>query len=129
MTAKPITDVKDYIGLSVDPDVDKMIKKWSKGVAEKTYYSGRIVKITSKGRWNLRILLITDKAIYNLSVSSVGTCKRRILIENVTSITASRLSSEVVLHVPSEYDFRFQTVSFRESFLTFFEILCVCAVS
>jgi serine/threonine protein kinase len=107
---RPITtEVKDYIGLATDADVDKMVKKWTKGASEKVFYSGRIVKITSKGRWNLRILMVTDKAIYNLSVSSVGTCKRRILIENVTGVTASRLSSEVVLHVPTEYDFRFQT--------------------
>lgn len=106
--------VKDYVGLASNAEVQKLIMKMGKS-PEKVHYSGRIVKITSKGRWNLRILLITEKAVYNLMVNNHSVCKRRFLIENIEKVTASRISSEAVFHVPTEYDFRFQTVTFCSS--------------
>eukprot|EP00475_Leptophrys_vorax_P031690 TRINITY_DN4813_c0_g1_i1.p1 TRINITY_DN4813_c0_g1~~TRINITY_DN4813_c0_g1_i1.p1 ORF type:complete len:437 (-),score=109.88 TRINITY_DN4813_c0_g1_i1:1449-2567(-) len=73
--------------------------------------------MSSKGMPNLRTLVITEKAVYNLPVSDYSTLKRRILIEHISSATASKISSEVVLHVPSEYDFRFQIFD-KEEMLT-----------
>eukprot|EP00475_Leptophrys_vorax_P046271 TRINITY_DN987_c0_g1_i6.p1 TRINITY_DN987_c0_g1~~TRINITY_DN987_c0_g1_i6.p1 ORF type:complete len:567 (-),score=206.64 TRINITY_DN987_c0_g1_i6:140-1810(-) len=66
--------------------------------------------MTSKSMPNIRVLVITDKAVYNIPVGDFSVLKRRIPIDAVTSATASRISSEVVLHVPTEYDFRFQTL-------------------
>jgi len=76
---------------------------------ETVEYSGRIVKVSSTGTWQLRALLITNKAIYTLLPSNVSVCKRRIPIEKLGHITVSKISTEIVLHVPEEYDLRFQS--------------------
>lgn len=122
--------IRDYAAVEKDPEFETLVKKQCKikkpkllllndsqiviiakgGGMEKVVYSGRIVKITSKGMPNLRVLVVTDKAVYNLPVSDYSVLKRRIPLEIITSATASRISSETVLHVPSEYDFRFQIV-------------------
>jgi hypothetical protein len=103
--------IRDYVEVGKDTTWETLLKKVTKGASEKVIYSGRIVKITSKGMPNIRVLVVTDKAVYNVPVGDYSVLKRRIPISAVTSATASRISSEVVLHVPSEYDFRFQIVS------------------
>jgi hypothetical protein len=65
----------------------------------------------------LRVLIITEKAVYNVPVSDYTILKRRIPLDLITSATASKISSEVVLHVPEEYDFRFQVVSLHLFFM------------
>jgi serum/glucocorticoid-regulated kinase 2 len=119
--------IRDQLEIANDPEVERLIKKTSKfqidpinkvfthvsakNSSERVLYTGRIVKITSKGLWNIRVAIITEKAFYNVPVSDYSVCKRRVQLDKITGVTASRISSEMVLHVPSEYDFRFQTVS------------------
>eukprot|EP00475_Leptophrys_vorax_P013023 TRINITY_DN1941_c0_g2_i3.p1 TRINITY_DN1941_c0_g2~~TRINITY_DN1941_c0_g2_i3.p1 ORF type:complete len:627 (+),score=177.74 TRINITY_DN1941_c0_g2_i3:1417-3297(+) len=101
--------IRDQLEISNDPEVERLIKKATKNSTEKILYSGRIVKITSKGLWNIRVAIITDKAFYNVPVNDYSVCKRRVQLDKICGITCSRISSEMVLHVPTEYDFRFQT--------------------
>lgn len=69
-----------------------------------------MTKINRKDREQKRVMLITDKAVYNLLPDSYSTCKRRIGHESIVGITASTVSEEFVLHVPDEYDYRFKSV-------------------
>lgn len=64
--------------------------------------------------------MITNKHVYNLAmpgilndivskVSSFGRIRRKIPIEKISAISLSKLSSEFVIHVPSEYDYRYSS--------------------
>ncbi|CAD8165801.1 unnamed protein product [Paramecium octaurelia] len=76
-----------------------------------------------------RILLITNKNIYNITpqstlvnffskvVSSVRV-KRKIAIQNIAGITISKCGFEFVIHVPDEYDYRYSSLDFREKILS-----------
>ena len=67
-------------------------------------------------------MLITNLAVYNLTnasdsvgvwIKSIFTNKayamRRIEVANIESISLSEKSNEFVLHVPTEYDYRFSS--------------------
>lgn len=69
-------------------------------------FSDFVIKINRKEKEQTRVILLTDKAVYNLLPSSYGKCKRRIKLENIAAVTASSISDEFVLHVPDEYDYR-----------------------
>lgn len=45
---------------------------------------------------------------YNLVPNKLKKCKRRIPIEKIAGITKSSISHEFVIHVPSEYDYRYK---------------------
>ena len=51
-----------------------------------------------------RTIVLTNYAIYNMKKNSV---KRRIPYENLDAITLSTMSSEFVLHIKKDYDYRF----------------------
>ena len=67
-------------------------------------------------------MLITNKAVYNMVTapestsvwvksffSDTAVVKRRISVENIKAISMSTMSNEFVLHIPSEYDYRFKS--------------------
>ena len=72
---------------------------------EDIYYSGNIIKVRQgifKSNQE-RVILITDKAIYNLKVKEK---KRRIEMENIAGITISKLSDQFIIHCKNEeYDY------------------------
>lgn len=73
---------------------------------EQVVFSDFVIKINRKDKEQTRVILLTNKAVYNLLPSAYGKCKRRIALETIASITASSISDEFVLHVPEEYDYR-----------------------
>ncbi len=58
--------------------------------------------------------MVTERAVYNLKKTSV---KRKIPIELIKGITVSKLGTEFVLHVPSEYDYRYSTLEYRDKII------------
>lgn len=56
--------------------------------------------------------MVTDKGFYNMKKTSI---KRRIDLASIIGITTSVVSTEFVLHVPSEYDYRFSSMLRRDS--------------
>jgi len=68
-----------------------------------------VIKINRREKEQTRVMLITNKAVYNLMPNNYGKCKRRIAIDELGSVTASQVSDEFVLHVPAEYDYRFKS--------------------
>merc|ERR1712228_343856 len=69
--------------------------------------SEQVIKINSKQKEQKRVLLVTDKALYNLIPNSYKQCKRRIPIEKIASITISTSSQQFAIHIPDEYDYLF----------------------
>ena len=72
---------------------------------EDIYYSGKIIKIR-QGVFSSnqeRIILITDRAVYNLKIKET---KRRIEIQDIAGITISKTSEQFVIHCKNdEYDY------------------------
>lgn len=105
----------DHLGLAQNANIQKVLAKYAaKGepVTEKVCFSEYVTKINRKDKKQTRVMLITDKAIYNLLPGKdgiSGKCKRRILIETLVAVTLSTTSDEFVFHIPDEYDYRFQT--------------------
>uniref|UniRef100_A0A7S4DVG1 DH domain-containing protein n=1 Tax=Lotharella globosa TaxID=91324 RepID=A0A7S4DVG1_9EUKA len=87
--------------------------KWSMYLAERGFENERVVfadkitKINSRGRRQERLVAITDKAMYNLS--DWIEVKRRVALEKIQRVTVSTTSTEFVVHVPSEYDYWFDS--------------------
>jgi serum/glucocorticoid-regulated kinase 2 len=77
--------------------------------------SASIFKFNKKDKKQERNLVITNKHIFNLGKSQ--SVKRKIPIAKVAAITASKVSSEFVIHVPDEYDYRYSSADQRDHIL------------
>ncbi len=71
-------------------------------------YSSLVTKINRKDAAQTRVLLITDKALYNILPNNYKV-KRRIAIETILALSASTASNEFVVHVSGEYDYRYRS--------------------
>jgi serum/glucocorticoid-regulated kinase 2 len=82
---------------------------------EPVVFSDTAIKINMWGIKQERILLMTTNHIFNFKKK---TMKRKIAIEKIGAIiTSLKNSKELVLHVPSEYDYRYQ-VNDRDVFVS-----------
>jgi len=101
----------DGLGMAGNSTVQKMLNKLgtNKPLPEQVKFSELVTKINKKGKEQMRALLVTDKAIYNLIPNNYGKCKRRISMDEVGGVTVSQISEEFVVHVPTEYDYRFKS--------------------
>lgn len=70
---------------------------------EAVHLSCLITKYNDLGFRQERALVVTDSAIYNVKKKSV---QRRVPIEKLEALSLSTMSSEFVLHVKGEYDYR-----------------------
>ena len=83
---------------------------------EKILLSAKIFKYNYKGKKQERLLLVTSKYVYNLSLNKIKDLisslissikiKRKIAIDKIAAITLSKKGDEFVIHVPDEYDYR-----------------------
>jgi serum/glucocorticoid-regulated kinase 2 len=53
--------------------------------------------------------MITDQAVYNILPDDYSDMKRRIPLNLVNGISLSAVSTEFVIHVPDEYDYRYKS--------------------
>ena len=104
----------DYLGVSNNSNVRKLLLKYAKDGHEDVHFSDFIVKINPRDKPQERVLLITNRAVYNLLPTDYSKCKRRIQLQAIDSVTVSEISDEYVLHVPSEYDYRMMSLRKRE---------------
>lgn len=82
---------------------DKSIKAFTRD--ELIEFSSTIDKINRYGMSQERIMIVTDKAIYNLKKRSL---KRRIAISSIRGISLSKFSNEFVIHCNDlEYDYQY----------------------
>ncbi|ETO23989.1 hypothetical protein RFI_13168 [Reticulomyxa filosa] len=79
---------------------------------EHVILSVKLNKINKRGKSQQRVLLLTNKAVYNLKPKDYSKCQRRIEIAKLVSISSSTKSSEFALHVPEEYDYRYRSVTY-----------------
>lgn len=101
----------DGLGLAMSPRCQMMLKKLGYE-DEKIIFSRRVQKCdTGKAKanpkWSTRILMLTNKALYNLR--GEHTCRRRTPLESIAALTLSTKSNQLVIHVPTKYDYLYNT--------------------
>jgi len=90
---------EDNLNYSSDKNILKLINN------ETIYYSGNIIKVNDKEKSQERILILTDKAIYNIKKKEL---KRRFELSNIIGITISPSTNEFVVHGgEAEYDYHY----------------------
>lgn len=77
---------------------------------ERIYYSCSLTKYNDMGFRQERGFALTDQAIYNIKKKQI---QRRIPYEKLDSITRSKMSSEFVLHIKEEHDYRYLSFEHR----------------
>jgi len=109
MSSKAVGD--DTLRLSNNIECLKMLNKMGDNFPnnERVVMSLELVKINKRGKEQNRVLLLTDKALYNLKPKELSKCQRRIDIEKIGSITVSETSREFAIHIPEEYDYRYKS--------------------
>lgn len=107
--------VHDYLLLGADATLPSVLHGSASGdaPAESIYYSDFVTKFNRHNSPQERVLLTTSAAFYNLDRSKGNKLrlKRRVPLALVEAVTTSHSSTEFVLHVPSEYDYRLATPS------------------
>jgi serum/glucocorticoid-regulated kinase 2 len=103
----------DHLALSGNKDVDKMLGIYGVGT-ENVLFSDFVVKINHRGKEQARVLLITNKAVYNLKPDKYSNCKRRIALQNIAAVTQSTTTDEFVLHAPDEYDYHLKSTKKKQ---------------
>jgi len=76
---------------------------------EEIKFSDFVTKINRKDKEQTRVLLITDKHMYNLMPNNYGKMRRQIPLPNICGISSTVTTDEFVVHVPDEYDYRFKS--------------------
>eukprot|EP00475_Leptophrys_vorax_P001014 TRINITY_DN10531_c1_g1_i1.p1 TRINITY_DN10531_c1_g1~~TRINITY_DN10531_c1_g1_i1.p1 ORF type:complete len:586 (+),score=176.51 TRINITY_DN10531_c1_g1_i1:22-1758(+) len=71
---------------------------------EEVIFSDIVMKFDRRSKHNVRTLMMTNVAMYNLKHEAL---RRRVPIQKIGSITASNTSSEVIIHIPEENDCHF----------------------
>ena len=71
---------------------------------EEVFFSCDLTKFNDEGKAQKRTLVITNNAIYNFNKLKL---QRRIPLERLEAITASKQSWEFITHIKDDYDYRF----------------------
>lgn len=102
--------VDDSLGLTGKPRIVAILEKYGQSFpdTEDVVLSGNVIKINRRGKSQQRVLLLTSRAVYNLTPDKLQ-CKRRIPIAALKMLSASTASEEFVLHVKGEYDYRYRS--------------------
>eukprot|EP01083_Nonionella_stella_P103382 295153_1 len=95
----PQNESHDLVADLPKPFVEQLVPQ-----SETIKLCANILKINKRNKKQERVLLLTDKAIYNIKSKSI---KRRIDLSQIVAITKSSTSTEFTLNIPSEYDYRF----------------------
>jgi len=109
LPARPVC--YDYLRLASHPDLVRLLaaQAQSDGAprSEQLLFADELIKINRKQKRQERVLLVTDRALYNFAVGSYKSAKRRIPARALCGVILSRGSDELVLQVSDDYDYRY----------------------
>ena len=97
----------DTLNFKNDPEIKAILSH------EDIYYSGKILKVR-QGIFSSnqeRVILITDKAVYNLKEKEK---KRRIDMENLAGITVSKISDQFIVHCKNDDEYTKYLINKKE---------------
>ncbi|CAK69732.1 unnamed protein product (macronuclear) [Paramecium tetraurelia] len=99
---------------------DKKLREQLEG-GETIVLTMKVIKFTGQNKKLPRVIAITNKNVYNISPAEGNSVKsffqslvnksrikRKIPLSAITSITISKIVKEFILHIPTEYDQRYQ---------------------
>jgi len=120
----PVDDGLDALRFRDDKTIARAL-----GPNEQILMSCLLYKYNKRLKRQERSLLITSRAIYNVNkqdffaniisvFNSSYAIRRRIDVTKLMGITVSEMSSEFVLHVRDEYDYRYSSPDNRDKILT-----------
>lgn len=103
---------QDFMGCAQNKEI---LAQLDSGKGETVVFSCVVVKINRFGMKQERTLLLTNMNLYNIKKESV---QRRIGVDSIKSVTRSSKgnSNEFVVHVKSQYDYRFESEYRKEIF-------------
>eukprot|EP01084_Bolivina_argentea_P208177 355038_1 len=92
----------DMLRLAQNIECHKMLSKFGDNdpFPEVVILSLVLIKINRKGNEQNRVLLITDKALYNLKPDKFKTYQRRIDLTKICAISTSTTSQQFAINVP-----------------------------
>jgi hypothetical protein len=104
--------LKDELNIEKRKDITKLFEK-----DEIVIFSAKLQKINVRKKKQERLILLTNKNLYNLKdggfltgalsiFSSSGMIKRKIPLNKIKAIVYAKLGNEFVINVPSEFDWR-----------------------
>eukprot|EP01084_Bolivina_argentea_P167553 290769_1 len=121
----------DRLLLGQNSFCQRMLSTYGDNYPEPEYIilSARVIKINKKGKQQIRILLLTNKALYNLKENRTYSCQRRINFHIIESISISSISNEFTIHVPTEYDYRYKALNVSEKNRITFLLSKLCNIT
>ena len=101
--------VLDHLKLQSNIQIQQLLNKYGENFPQQEIikYSGSFTKINKREKSQKRIILLTNKAIYNIKPSTFDKPQRRIKLSKISSITVSETSNEFTINIPMEYDYRY----------------------
>lgn len=99
----------DHLALASDKAFTKLLDQGGEFYVEAVRLSTKLVKFNRRNRAQERIFVLTSRAVYNLKNKSqtYTELQRKVELAKVVGLTKSASSDEMVMHVPSEYDYRY----------------------
>lgn len=98
---------KDWLNLKEKNQVERLF-----GPNNDLLWSGELFKINWKQKWQNRDFAITKNKVYNLGKKGnflltffSKKIKRSFKVEDIKAITLSKNSDNMIIHIPSEYDY------------------------
>lgn len=94
--------VGDYLNCVKDLNIEKLFHKYNDNTV---LFADNVNKINRKYKEQVRVIILTDKSIYNLTEIKYK-LNRRIELNQLNAVSVSTLSDNfIVLHVNKEYDY------------------------
>eukprot|EP01084_Bolivina_argentea_P160427 279364_1 len=87
-----------------------LVNKYNNTTDETVQLYSNVLKINKRNKKQKRILLVTNKAIYNIKPKNKS-IQRKIDLLQIASITSSSISTEFTLNVPSQYDYQYDALN------------------
>eukprot|EP00761_Pharyngomonas_kirbyi_P008029 gb/GECH01008040.1/.p1 GENE.gb/GECH01008040.1/~~gb/GECH01008040.1/.p1 ORF type:complete len:1589 (+),score=433.96 gb/GECH01008040.1/:1-4767(+) len=96
----------DYLRLADSKNIKQLFKKYGDN---ELLFSDGLYKINKMNKKQDRIVVISDKAVYNIDPEKFRV-KRRIPVEDIDGVSLSSLTDGYfVMHVPNEYDYMYES--------------------
>lgn len=81
---------------------------------EKIVYAAQLTKYSDLNIRQDRLLVVSEQAVYVIKKTKI---QRRIVYDKLEAISVSTISSEFLLHVKDEYDYRFLSYEHRQNII------------
>ena len=72
---------------------------------ETVYYSSSVAKTNKRGKLQDRVWVLTDQAFYNFDTGNYSSCKRRIRLDQISTVFVNCAHDQLLIRVPTSYDY------------------------